>query len=434
MNARSRPTGEERPLDMKAVLTTIKNGMAHFQMIEPLVSQRYVLALLFLKYVSDQVEAGNLILLPPHSKFHVLYDQREAPHIGPLLNIAINEFVRANKGLDGLFKDMDFEASAGISVDRWRHALQKSLECFNSLDLKTPWPNLINEVYGQLAAKAEKGTSAFFTPPDVANLITELLEPKSGETICDPACGTGNLLLPCASFLQKKGVRDVRLFGQEIFENHWMVAKMNLFLNQCPGRLEREDTLWYPQLVDEKGDLLKFHLIVSNPPFSLNKWGAENAEKDLYNRFHRGVPHAGGTDMAFLSHIVETMDPETGRVGAILPYSSLTRKGSEKNIRQALIDENLVDAVIGLPNKIFINSLFVAIVILKKQRPDTSILFMDATEEFKPGKRNVLTEAGASRIVSAYQSRRSEGQFSRLVPRNEIGDDAGLNPHFFLDN
>ena len=431
MNTKSQINGAERRLDIKVVISALKNASAYFRMLEPSVSQRYMLALLFLKYISDQVEGGSPIPMPPHSKFSVLFQKREAQHIGPLVNIAIQEFATANKGLlDGVFGGMDFDGPTGFSVENWRHSIRKSLELIHALDLKAPWPDLMNEVYGHLVARTEKYTGAYFTPLEVASLIPELLELKPGETICDPACGTGNLLLSSGRYLQAKGAGDVRLFGQEFSEDHWMVAKMNLFLNGWSGRLEWEDTLWYPQLLNGKGQLLKFDVIVANPPFSSKGWGAEKAKMDPHNRFDRGVPQANRIDMAFLSHIVETMNSKTGRVAVILPLGSLTRKGSDQKIRQALIEENLVDAVIGLPSKIFKNILCVAIVILKKQRPDKSILFIDGSEEYKPGKRMILTEEGASRIVSAYQWRTNEGGFARLVPCSEI-QKAALNPNFY---
>lgn len=182
--------------------------------------------------------------------------------------------------------------------------------------------------------------------------------------------------------------RNYALFGQEAIGSTWSLAKMNMFLHgEDNHKIEWGDTIRNPKLLDKNGDLMLFDIVTANPPFSLDKWGHDEAENDKFGRFRRGVPPKTKGDYAFISHMIETLKPGTGRMGVVVPHGVLFRGSSEGKIRQKLIDENLLDAVIGLPEKLFYGTgIPAAILIFKKQKVDDKVLFIDASREFKAGK------------------------------------------------
>ena len=190
--------------------------------------------------------------------------------------------------------------------------------------------------------------------------------PKPGDTICDPACGSGSLLIRAA---EEVGSENFALYGQEVNGATWALARMNMFLHaKDAARIEWCDTLNSPALI-EGDQLMKFDVVVANPPFSLDKWGAENADTDQFKRFWRGIPPKSKGDYAFITHMIEIAKRQSGRVAVIVPHGVLFRGGAEGQIRQALIEENLLDAVIGLPANLFTTTgIPVAILVFDRSR------------------------------------------------------------------
>lgn len=163
--------------------------------------------------------------------------------------------------------------------------------------------------------------------------------------------------------------RNYALFGQEAIGSTWSLAKMNMFLHgEDNHKIEWGDTIRNPKLLDKNGDLMLFDIVTANPPFSLDKWGHDEAENDKFGRFRRGVPPKTKGDYAFISHMIETLKPGTGRMGVVVPHGVLFRGSSEGKIRQKLIDENLLDAVIGLPEKLFYGTGIPAAILIFKSR------------------------------------------------------------------
>jgi type I restriction enzyme M protein len=218
---------------------------------------------------------------------------------------------------------------------------------------------------------------------------------------------------------------------------------MNVFLHgKDSARLEWGDTLNNPLLV-ENDKLMKFDLVIANPPFSLSKWGAENATGDKYNRFHRGIPPKDKGDFAFISHMVEVAKPKSGRVAVIVPHGVLFRGGAEGKIRQAMLEENIIDAVIGLPAGLFqTTGIPVAILIIDRSREKgganekkKDILFIEASKEYKSGKaQNSLSEDNIEKIYSTYAERKVIEKFSRTVEIGEVKEnDYNLNITRYID-
>ena len=263
--------------------------------------------------------------------------------------------------------------------------------------------------------------------------MAKLIAPKLGDRICDPACGSGSLLIKCA---QEVGGKNYALYGQEANGSTWALAMMNMFLHDVSGaQIRWGDTLKNPLLIE--GDQLKtFEVIVANPPFSLDKWGAADAKKDRFKRYWRGVPPKSKGDYAFISHMIETMDPITGRVGVIVPHGVLFRGSSEGKIRKQLIEENLLDAVIGLPPNLFFGTgIPAAILLFKRDKPDDSVLFIEASRDFESGSnQNVLRPQDIDKILSTYRERQPVEKYAHLATRTEISEnDYNLNIPRYVD-
>ena len=234
------------------------------------------------------------------------------------------------------------------------------------------------------------------------------------------------------------GSKKYALFGQEAIGSTWALAKMNMFLHgEDNHRIEWGDTIRHPMLLDKEGTgLLHFDVVTANPPFSLDKWGFEGAANDEFGRFRRGVPPKTKGDYAFISHMIETLKPETGRMGVVVPHGVLFRASSEGKIRTQLIEENLLDAVIGLPEKLFFGtSIPAAVLIFKKHKADDNVLFIDASREFKSGKnQNQLTEVSIKKIIDTYKARETVNKYAYLAAPEEIKEnDFNLNIPRYVD-
>lgn len=429
----------------------------------------YVLTMLFVKYISDvwddhyeqyrkqyggdpervrrRMEREKFVL-PDRSSFRYLYDHREAPNLGELINIGLEAVEEANKTkLTNVFRGVDFNSESRLGDTKKRNRiLQHLLEDFANprLNLRPSRIgnlDVIGNAYefliGRFAAGAGKKAGEFYTPPEVSVLIARLVDPKPGERICDPACGSGSLLIKCA---QQVGDKNYAIYGQEAILGTWALCMMNMFLHDVnEPRIERGDTLLDPKLVE--GDhLMRFDVVVANPPFSLDKWGADKADVEAkhFNRWHRGVPPKSKGDYAFISHMIETTTHGTGRVGVVVPHGVLFRGGSEGRIRKALIEENLLDAVVGLPPNLFFGTGIPAcVLVFRRDRGDrTDVLFIDASREFESGKnQNHIREAvEVAKIVETYRARHSVDKYAYLATREEIAEnDYNLNIPRYVD-
>lgn len=441
--------------------------------IDPSEYKNYILVMLFLKYISEiwkdhyeeyQKQYGddrNRILrklererfvIPEGASFFDLYEQRNADNIGELINIALEKIEEhpTNKAkLDGVFRNIDFnsEGNLGRAKDRNRR-LKNLLEDFANpkLDLRPSrvGEDIIGNAYIYLierfATGAGKKAGEFFTPAPISRLVAKLAQPKPGDRICDPACGSGSLLIEVAREVKSE---NYSLFGQEVNGGTWALARMNMFLHgRDAARIEWCDTLNSPALV-ELDKLMRFNVVVANPPFSLDKWGAEKADSDRFTRFWRGVPPKTKGDYAFISHMIETALPKEGRVVVIAPHGVLFRGSSEGRIRRSLIEDNLLDAVIGLPPNLFPStSIPVAILVFDRSREKDGInsdrrdvMFIDASREYQAGKnQNALLDEHIRAIDEAYQNRQDKPKYSRAVPVEEIKDnDFNLNIPRYVD-
>lgn len=431
----------------------------------------YILTMLFIKYISDvnkekkedyekkyngdkaRIERAlkhERFALPEKSSFDYLYENRNETNLGDIINIGLEALEEANRSkLEKVFRNIDYnsEANLGETTDRNRR-LQHLLNDFKQLDLRPSNlenNDVIGDAYeyliGNFAAGAGKKAGEFYTASEVSQLLAKLVEPKAGDRICDPTCGSGSLLLKVA---KEVGSTNVSLNGQEVNGSTYALARMNMFLHEMDNAtIEWGDTLNSPKLV-ENDALMKFDIVVANPPFSLDKWGAENASSDRYSRFHRGVPPKSKGDYAFITHMIETLN-EHGKAGVILPHGVLFRGSSEGKIRKQLIDENLLKAVIGLPANLFYGTgIPASILIFDKSRAlsgvegkgkNTEVLFIDASNEFENGKnQNRLREEDVNKIYNTFSEWKTVDKYSHIATLEEIQEnDYNLNIPRYVD-
>ena len=430
----------------------------------------YILVMLFLKYISDlwndhfekyrkqygdddvrirrRLERERFVL-PEGSSFYDLYGKRSEANIGELINIALESIEDKNRAkLEGVFRNIDFnsESNLGRTGDRNRR-LNHLLEDFAKPELDLQPSRVSGDVIGEcyiylisrFASDAGKKAGEFYTPSAVSGLLAKLAGAKPGDTICDPACGSGSLLIRAA---EEISTDNFALYGQEVNGATSALARMNMFLHsKDAARIEWCDTLNSPGLV-EGDQLMKFDVVVANPPFSLN-WGADGADQDQFNRFWRGIPPKSKGDYAFITHMIEIAKRQSGRVAVIVPHGVLFRGGAEGKIRQALIEENLLDAVVGLPANLFTSTgIPVAILIFDRSREEggenesrKEILFIDASKAFSAGKtQNVMEKEHIDKVLKTYTSRAEVEKYSHSASREEIvTNDFNLNIPRYVD-
>ncbi len=427
--------------------------------------RNYILVMLFWKYMSDvwrdhrdaylkeyngdedRVKrrlARERFQLPDGCDFLSLYAQRNEADIGERMNVALAGIEEANKAkLEGVFREVDFNSENKLGQTRDRNArLKLLLQDFADprLDLR---PSVIGEedvignVYEYLlerfASDAGKKAGEFYTPGMVSRLLALLLAPKKGDTICDPTSGSGSLLIKVG---RQADERDFALFGQESNGTTHALCRMNMFLHGMDNfRIEWGDTLRNPRLIE--GDhLMKFDIVVANMPFSLDKWGYEEAQSDPFHRFHRGLPPKSKGDWAFISHMIETARAGTGRIGVVVPHGVLFRGAAEGKIRQRMIEENLLEAVIGVPANLFFGTgIPAAILLFNKGKIHGDVLFIDASREYKDAKnQNVLTAEHLDKIVATYRAFATVEKYAYRATPQEIADnDFNLNIPRYVD-
>ena len=423
----------------------------------------YILTMLFLKYISDvnqekreeydkkyngdearinRALKHERFILPKESSFEYIYENRSKDNLGELINIALENIEDSNRTkLEGVFRNIDFnsESNLGETKDRNRR-LGNLLGDFAKIDLRPS--NLesndnLGDAYEYLisnfASDAGKKAGEFYTPSGVSELLAKLVEPEEGDRICDPTCGSGSLLLKAAKEI---GSKNVSLYGQEVNGSTYALARMNMFLHEMDNaRIEWGDTINNPKLT-ENDLLMQFDKVVANPPFSLDKWGAENADADRYSRFYRGVPPKSKGDYAFITHMIETLN-EHGRAGVVLPHGVLFRGSSEGKIRKQLIEENVLRAVIGLPANLFFGTgIPASILIFDKNKGDnTDVLFIDASSEFESGKnQNQLSEEHIQKIYDTYKNWKVIEKYSHVASLEEMKENEyNLNIPRYVD-
>lgn len=421
----------------------------------------YIFPLLFFKRISDVYdeefrialeESGgdeDYAALPEFHRFEIPQgchwnDVREtSTHVGLAIEKALRGIEQANQEfLYGIFGDAQWsnknKLSDSLLIDLIEHFSQYALGNENVN------PDMLGQAYEYLikhfADLTNKKAGEFYTPRSVVHLLGLILDPHEGESIYDPACGTGGMLLECVDHLKHnhEDARTLKLYGQEKNLTSSSIARMNMFLHGIEDfEILRGDTLRNPAFFEADG-LKTFDCVIANPPFSLQDWGAENWVNDPFGRNIAGVPPKSNGDMAWVQHMVKSMN-STGRMTVVLPHGALFRKGAEGKIRQALIEQDLLETVIGLGPNIFYGTQLAACVMVFQQNkaPEKKqkVLFIDASDQIRVGRaQNFLEPVHVKQIYGWYQAYGDVQNYVKVATLDDLKEnDYNLNIPLYVE-
>ena len=421
----------------------------------------YVLSLLFVKYVSDRYFGPNSLLdVPEGGSFADLVKLKGDPNIGEKTNIVISNLARVN-GLQDVIvtKDADFNNPDKLGkgkemVDR----LSNLIAIFDDprLDFSSnvaDGDDLLGDAYEYLmrhfATESGKSKGQFYTPSEVSRIMAKAIgaggATSAKQTIYDPTCGSGSLLLKAHAEAKSKSGFDLAVYGQEMDNATAALSRMNMILHNCPTAeiAPNYSTLSNPAFKSEKDSskLKTFDFVVANPPFSTKTWSnGFDPLHDAFDRYEFGVPPTKNGDYAFLLHILASLK-STGKGAVILPHGVLFRGGSEAEIRKEIVSRGFIKAIVGLPSNLFYGTgIFAAIIILDKEgaAQRTGIFMIDASKGFtKDGPKNRLRDRDIHKIVDALGEGSELSGFARFVPMSEIVDpknDYNLNLPRYIDS
>lgn len=435
--------------------------------------KEYIFGMLFLKRVSDQFEIEQAAIrekwekkgysekdikelvddpnlykdsffVPERARWAKILNYKD--DVGNKLNKALAALEDANPELDGVLKHIDFNAKKGKTKLK-DSQLVDLIHHFNKYRLTADdfeFPDLLGAAYEYLikdfADSAGKKAGEFYTPSQVVRLLVQLIKPKEGMTVYDPTVGSGGMLIQSKQYIEEQGqnARNLALYGQDNVGTVWAICKMNMILHNVPdANIENEDTLENPQFI-ENGYIKKFDRVIANPPFSQNY---NKANMQFKQRFHFGfAPETGKkADLMFVQHMIASLKPK-GRMATIMPHGVLFRGGAEKAIREGIVKDDIVEAIIGLPPHLFYGTGIPAcILVINKDKPKDQkeqILFVNADAEYGEGRaQNYLRPEDIEKITFVFDNKREIPKYSRLVSITELEqNDFNLNIRRYVDN
>jgi type I restriction enzyme M protein len=393
------------------------------------------------RLASDEDEYDKTFFVPERARWSNLKDLKH--DIGSELNKATEAIEEHNASLEGVLVSIDFNIKNKLSDKK----LQDLLSHFSKHRLRTEdfeSPDLLGDAYEylikQFADSAGKKGGEFYTPSEVVWLLVSLLKPTAGMKIYDPTAGSGGMLIQTRNYLigQDENAQNLSLYGQEMNLNTWAICKMSMFLHGVfNADIRKGDTLGDPQHT-RGGELMSFDRVIANPPFSLKKWGKDGADSDPYGRYPYGTPPKDAGDLAFIQHMIASLNAE-GKMGVVVPHGVLFRGSSEKEIRKGILEDDLLEAVIGLPSALFYGTgIPAALLIINKNKPverKGKVLFINSELEYQEGKnQNKLRDEDIQHILNVYDSYEDERRYSKVVEMDEIREnDYNLNIRRYAD-
>ncbi|MGE0783894.1 type I restriction-modification system subunit M, partial [Mycolicibacterium sp.] len=407
----------------------------------------YILTLLFVKYVSDKAatDVDSLIEVPAGGSFDDMLAAKGDKEIGDRFNKIIAKLAEAND-LRNVIDQADFNDEEKLGKGKeMQDRLSKLVTIFNDLDFRgsrAEGDDLLGDAYEYLmrhfATESGKSKGQFYTPAEVSRILAKVVgigpNTRRDQTVYDPACGSGSLLLKAAT----EAPRGMTIYGQEKDNATWALSKMNMILHGNEiADIEKGDSITSPKFT--KGDRLRtFDYIVMNPPFSVKSWN--NGLENDYGRFEYGRPPERNGDYAFLLHALTSLK-STGKAAIILPHGVLFRGNAEATIRRNLLKRGFIKGVIGLPANLFYGtSIPACVVILDKENAQarTGVFMIDASKGFlKDGNKNRLRSQDIHKIVDTFNKQIEIDRYSRMVPMSEIADsrnDYNLNIPRYIDS
>lgn len=408
----------------------------------------YVFPLLFFKRLSDVYdderkkaleESGgdeSYAELPEFHRFKIpdgchWNDVRSVTtNVGAKLQFAFREIEKANPDfLYGIFGDTQWTNKEKLPDN----LLVELIEHFSRYKLANGTVDLdmLGQAYEYLIKKfadlTNKKAGEFYTPRTVVQLMGRIIDPKEGESVYDPACGTGGMLLNCVEYLRAQGkdARTLKIFGQEKNLTTSSIARMNMFLHDVEDfTIARGDTLRSPAYY-EGDQLATFDCVIANPPFSLKKWGDDMWLSDPFGRNFAGVPPTGNGDLAWVQHMLKSMSYPRGRTAVVLPHGALFRKGREAQIRKKIVESDMLEAVIGLgPNIFYGATLAACILVFRANKPDNKegkVLFIDASDQIRVDRaQNYLEQEHVDRVFEWYSNFKNVKNYAKVVTLKDI--------------
>lgn len=422
--------------------------------MEPSQYKDYVLLLLFVRYVSDKAKFDKSISIPAGSSFDDLVTFKNKTDIGERMNTAVRALAKANT-LDGVFDNTDFndESKLGKGKDLVE-TLTKLIGIFENPNLnfannRADGDDILGDAYEYLMMKfsieSGKSKGQFYTPSEVSRIMAKVIGVEKAisnkQTIYDPTCGSGSLLLKAAELAQTVNGVNLSVYGQEFVTETAALARMNMWLHgSSTAEIKNGNTMASPEFLDKQGNLRTFDFCVANPPFSDKKWrnNLGKPSEDIYQRFIYGTPPDKNGDYAFLQHLVASIKDD-GAGAIILPHGVLFRGNAEETIRTNLVTAGVIKAVIGLPANLFYGTGIPACIIVvdkKNKVPKRDVFMIDASKGFiKDGNKNRLREQDIHAIIDAFDNLANNDKFSRLVPYGEIEKNSfNLNISRYIDS
>ncbi|MBI5417570.1 type I restriction-modification system subunit M [Candidatus Poribacteria bacterium] len=393
----------------------------------------------------DPVQYGGSFYVPPEARWKNLLTLKE--DVGNHLNIALYSLENANPELNGVLKDIDFNAKKGNSRKTPDNKLIDLIAHFNKFRLTNKdfvFPDLLGAAYEYLikdfADSAGKKGGEFYTPSQVVQLLVRLIKPQAAQTVYDPTCGSGGMIIQSKQYIEDQGQNkyNLALYGQDNNGTVWAICKMNMILHNIPdAQIENDDTLENPKFI-ENNYIKQFDRVIANPPFSQNY---SRKKMEFPSRFKYGYcPESGKkADLMFVQHMVASLKSR-GMMATIMPHGVLFRGGQEKEIRKGMIDDDIIEAIIGLPQGLFYGTGIPACVLIinknKSVAMQNRILFINADAEFGEGRaQSYLRPENIEKIVYVFDNKIESPKYSHIVKKEYIvKEDYNLNIRRYVDN
>jgi len=419
--------------------------------------KHFIFGLLFLKRLSDEFEEERKLIkgdpedpdnyqffVPERARWKTI--RRKSEGIGNAIDKAFEALEENNPLLEGVLTPIQFEdqkrlPDAGLN----KLIIHFSQPEFNLANSNLSEPDMLGRAYEylikQFADDAGKKGGEFYTPQGVVKLLVRLLDPQEGMRICDPACGSGGMLIECVNYLREQGKNpnNISIFGQEKNLNTWAISKMNFLLhNILDHRIEHGDTMADPKLVEDN-HLMLFDIVIANPMWNQKEWSRELFERgDPYGRAKYGIAPKSSGDWMWVQHMLATIN-RNGRMGVVLDNGALFRGQREGKMRKAIVNADLIEGIVALPPNLFYNTGAPGcLIIINRQKPEelkNKILFIHAENEFEEGKaQNFLRDIHIGKISKTYQKKEEIAKFSALIDLEEIQEnDFNLNVSRYID-
>ena len=433
----------------------------------------YILPLIFLKRLSDvfddEIEklaedygdrktAQELIeedhglvwfYIPPKARWSNIIKQ--STKLGEYLTDAVRAIARENPKLQGVIDIVDFNATAAGQRVISDEKLKLLIDTLNKhrLGLKDVEPDILGRAYEYLLRKFAEGSGQsageFYTPREVAILMSRIVEPREGEEIYDPCLGSGGLLIKCfLRFKEKFGenskVKPLKFYGQEILHGTYAMAKMNAFIHRMEADIALGDTMNRPAFLTPSGALKKFDIVVSNPMWN-QKFPQSTYENDAFNRFNYGYPPSNSADWGWVQHMFASLNDE-GRLAVVLDTGAVSRgsgnQGSnrERDIRKKFVENDFIESVVLLPENLFYNTTAPGIILIinKNKKHKNKILLINASKLFEKGRpKNFLPEKSIRQIAGIYHKWKEEKGISKIITKEEAAkNDYNLSPSRYV--